>query len=383
MIRAKLLYLLLVIGLLIFYVLYIDSIPLLMLICVLTIPLFLKAGLVWLHWTADCELHCHTNICTVGESVPVTVLLHSRCPLFFPKAEARIQIMHGSSNKPEQLRLKFPLQARNTTRLTFYIHMDYCGTAKIRLIKMRAYDAFRLFHTNIRADSDTANMLILPQPVDLPIQNTALPVEQPESERYAHKPGDDPSEIFAIREYMPGDHVSRIHWKLSSRSDVLLVKDFSMPISKNVLLFAEYIPVKDIRCAQNLLTIYYSIALYLVQTEQICELAWYDAQAKEIVICKPDSEYTLAKAFSRLYHMLPVMMSCPEQFREVFISHSYSSVTVITNDVHSKLLAPLEHEVYANQKNLVVLHADAPPTSETVEVIHVQPKDMTIDRLVI
>lgn len=384
MIKAKLLYLLLVIGLVSFYILYIDSIPLLMLACVLVIPIFLKAGLIWLHWTADCELHCHTGICTVGESIPVTVLLHSRCPLFFPKAEARIQIRHDSSRKPELLRLKFPVQARNTTRLTFYIHVDYCGTAEIRLLKMRAYDAFRLFHTNIRTDNDTAGMLVLPQPLDLPIQNTAPSVEQMESDRYANKPGDDPSEIFAIREYMPGDQVSRMHWKLSSRSDVLLVKDFSMPVLKNVLLFAEYMPVKDMRYAQELLTLYYSVALYLVQAEQNCELAWYDAKTGEIVTCKPDSEYTLAKAFGRLYHALPVMKPCQEQFRETFASHSYSSVTIITNDVHTKLLSSLEHDVYANQKNLIVIHADMPSLpSEAVTVTHVQPEKMTMEQLVI
>lgn len=379
MIRAKLLYLLLVTGLVGFYILYIDSVPLLMLICVLIIPLFLKAGLLWLHWTADCELHCCTDTCTVGESVPITVLLHSKCPLFFPKAEAWIQILHGSCRKPELLRLKFPVQAKNATRLTFYIHADYCGTAQIRLSKLRVYDVFRLFHTNVHIDSQTADMLVLPQPLDLQIQNTVPPIEQLESERYANKPGDDSSEIFAIREYMPGDQVSRMHWKLSSRSDVLLVKDFSMPILKNMLLFVEYVPVKDRKYAQELLTLYYSVALYLVQSEQICELGWYDDAAKEIVTCKPDSEYALAKAFGRLYQTLPVMKPCSVLFREMFAGRSYSSITVVTNDAHTNLLPLLEYDMNANQKNLIVIHAAVSSlSSETVTVVCVQPEDMTM-----
>ena len=39
---------------------------------------------------------------------------------------------------------------------------------------------------------------------------------QIESDSYSTiKGGDDPSEVFAIREYREGDRLQRIHWKLS------------------------------------------------------------------------------------------------------------------------------------------------------------------------
>lgn len=42
-------------------------------------------------------------------------------------------------------------------------------------------------------------------------------------------PGDDPSEIFGVREFRAGDKMQSIHWKLSAKSDDLLVRENSQP----------------------------------------------------------------------------------------------------------------------------------------------------------
>ena len=39
------------------------------------------------------------------------------------------------------------------------------------------------------------------------------------------QPGTDVSQIFDVREYRPGDRLQRIHWKLSAKSDGLLVRE--------------------------------------------------------------------------------------------------------------------------------------------------------------
>lgn len=58
-----------------------------------------------------------------------------------------------------------------------------------------------------------------------------------DSEEYDEKrPGDDPSQIFQIREYREGDRMQRIHWKASARTSQLMVKDYSMPIGSGALV---------------------------------------------------------------------------------------------------------------------------------------------------
>ena len=42
-------------------------------------------------------------------------------------------------------------------------------------------------------------------------------------------PGDDASEIFDIREFQAGDRIQNIHWKLSAKTDKLIVREAEEP----------------------------------------------------------------------------------------------------------------------------------------------------------
>ena len=53
------------------------------------------------------------------------------------------------------------------------------------------------------------------------------------------RPGADLTETFQIREYVPGDSMRQIHWKLSGKFDRLIVRDPALPITRNVLVFWE------------------------------------------------------------------------------------------------------------------------------------------------
>ena len=53
------------------------------------------------------------------------------------------------------------------------------------------------------------------------------------------RPGVDLTETYQIREYIPGDSIRQIHWKLSNKFDKMIVRDPGLPITRNVLVFWE------------------------------------------------------------------------------------------------------------------------------------------------
>ena len=59
-----------------------------------------------------------------------------------------------------------------------------------------------------------------------------------DSDSYSpYRPGSDVSETFQIREYVQGDSLRQIHWKLSGKLDRLIVKDPSLPVVRSVLVY--------------------------------------------------------------------------------------------------------------------------------------------------
>ncbi len=61
-----------------------------------------------------------------------------------------------------------------------------------------------------------------------------------DTEDYSNeRPGYDLSEMFQIRDYVPGDSQRQIHWKLSHKYGKLIVKDPSLPITRSAAVFWE------------------------------------------------------------------------------------------------------------------------------------------------
>ena len=53
------------------------------------------------------------------------------------------------------------------------------------------------------------------------------------------RPGDDPSETFGLREYQTGDRLRSIHWKLSEKTDGLMVRQLGLPVDDSLLLLLD------------------------------------------------------------------------------------------------------------------------------------------------
>ena len=376
---VKLIYLILVIGLGIFSVLYIDSLAVVLLLCVLTVPVLLKLCLLWVKLGSQASLNCSTASCTVNQSIPVAVVIENHCPLFFPKAYATVSVCHAFSDAPEKIQLRFPLHGRNTTKLTFYLRPDCCGAVRLKIEKVKILDYFHLFYTKMKKSNAELELLVLPETLHLSLRDTAEAVYSPESNRYApDKAGDDPSEIFSIREYHPGDAVSRIHWKLSSKSDKLFIKEFGYPIEKQILLLAEYLPESEadapekMRKAQAFLTLVYSFAVQLSRSENTVFLAWHDGTR---LVCKAlPSGGVLPDMFRELYRALNSMTLEAQDLHDLLSGRQYSSVTLITNDTQAEMLPVLEHHADAGRKNLAVMTEESISfPSDSVSVRRISP----------
>lgn len=121
-----------------------------------------------------------------------------------------------------------------------------CGEVRIVCKEAAVRDMLNLFRLRVQKFPEI-RMIVYPRKVNLQIELSQMTIGAPKSEgMMQNRKGNDLSEIFDIREYVPGDDIRSIHWKLSSKTENLILREASDPSHYNVVLLPDL--------GQNLLT---------------------------------------------------------------------------------------------------------------------------------
>ena len=115
---------------------------------------------------------------------------------------------------------------------------ELCGAVEISCSELWLYDFWGLTRRSSRTGF-RHKMFVLPEvfPTDI-IITPSLSITNDETDA-APLPGPDLSEVFAFREYVPGDSLKQIHWKLTEKRDCLIVREGSRLPDSRVLLFLQ------------------------------------------------------------------------------------------------------------------------------------------------
>lgn len=155
------------------------------------------------------------------------------------RLNCRVRIENQLNGSRRETRLTTGILPRGRQQLKLQAGDDYCGRLKITVTELRLYDCFGV--AGIPCKCEAAGYLTV-QPDTFQQTVRILPAvgAMEENDLYSpDRPGQDISEPFQIREYVPGDSMRQIHWKLSGKLDRLIVRDPSLPITRSVLLFWE------------------------------------------------------------------------------------------------------------------------------------------------
>lgn len=109
---------------------------------------------------------------------------------------------------------------------------EHCCAIRCSVKSAFAYDALGLFRIRLRPVNDTV-ICVLPkpqQPESLPGYSLAV------HRIYMPKYGGGFAEVHDMRAYRPGDSMRDIHWKLSAKTDSLVVREPQRPIYSSVVI---------------------------------------------------------------------------------------------------------------------------------------------------
>ena len=138
----------------------------------------------------------------------------------------------------EKLHIGASLGSKENKTVIFDYSSAYAGkitvsAEDISLLDFLGIAGFGIPSVNIKSGVITVE----PDICDCALVVTEVASPLSDSEVYSvKKSGNDPGEIFAIREYVPGDPIKNIHWKISQKVGNLMVKELGLPTGNDTLI---------------------------------------------------------------------------------------------------------------------------------------------------
>lgn len=175
-----------------------------------------------------------------GENLPVYISVNSKKRLIVAQSvyvEIDIENIMLGTVMQKKLRLMLtdsdkPYDISNTA--------SACGEIRIHTRNARVYDMFHIWHRAIAMDADTYTV-VYPRQMDIQLIMSGKTIGSNNDDGISqNKKGSDHSEMFDLKNYAPGDDVRSIHWKLSSKTDELIIRESSNPSHYSVVILPDY-----------------------------------------------------------------------------------------------------------------------------------------------
>ena len=246
-----------------------------------------------------------------GENIPLSIEVVNNG--IFPVINAQVSIRYTNRYLPYENHVTFVTSVLpGKTRFTkFFLTSVHCGKLHAAISTAVIFDPLSLFQKKVETGHNRKNTetsaIVLPNfyeqkampDLSLNTANETQDVYSP------HKSGDDPSEVFDIREYRSGDRQQQIHWKLSLKQGELMVREFSEPICDRFTIFMDF-NVKSLledvlSLVDDMLETALSLSYYLQDNYVRHSIAWFDMRHQDTDSININSEDDIYRAIQHLF----------------------------------------------------------------------------------
>ncbi len=247
------------------------------------IPIIMFVFLILMRLHVNVEVECKNPVAEMdrmGKAARATISLSVENTgrwLAVEKGIVWVRYENRFSGEKGKMKVRFSVDAGKRRGRRIPVVMKHCGNVAIQVEKVKIYDYLNLFAMRVGKNFERQDVLVLPPLKDIYLGRDRWYRETNEdSDRFSlYKKGDDPSEIFDIREFKDGDRIQRIHWKLSSKTGQYMVKEGSFPLAKAIYIFVDLCAATK-HDADLLVQGIYSISMQLMEKGVPQYFIWYD-----------------------------------------------------------------------------------------------------------
>lgn len=226
------------------------------------------------------------SVVEIDDNIDITVEVENKSILPVTSGRLYITCQNAFSEHKMKKKLKFSLDIKEKREITFSIIGKHCGMMFISVEKVGVYDYLKVWQGKKKIgkkSSITVMPHLLEESTEMQIFDEQMHIDG-EDTYSLHQPGDDISQIFDIRSYQSGDRAQRIHWKLSSKRQEWMVKEYSLPLGEQIeIWFDFYCPTGEntFQVMDQLFAKLRTIMMSLSETQQSYQIIWYNKIRKE------------------------------------------------------------------------------------------------------
>ena len=163
--------------------------------------------------------------------------IDNRSPFAFPFIDARVSIPQSNSVRCTDRSVRLSMAPMSSYHMKNTVRFRFRGTYDIGVRCFYVYDFFRLFRVRVPIENMTT-VYVLPRRMNL--EDILAQSVSDDTARTVKSPlVVDRLEVSDIRDYQNGDPLKSIHWKLSSKSENFVVKDYNTGTSNETVIFCD------------------------------------------------------------------------------------------------------------------------------------------------
>lgn len=174
--------------------------------------------------------------CYVDQKIQIKLNLHKTSRLLSGPLYINFHFHNALYDDHYDKLVALQLSEKQEMLFEYPVKMKDCGNIKISVTSAKYLDLLGLFsfHTAIDFKDE---ILVYPAQLQLNTFLQRKPETQNDGDLYDDsKQGQDVNEVSGLREYIEGDSPRSIHWKLSSKIDKLVVREFGYPSNYDTLI---------------------------------------------------------------------------------------------------------------------------------------------------
>lgn len=179
--------------------------------------------------------------------------------------------------------------------------------------------------------------------------------------------GADPGDVRGIREYVPGDPVRNMHWKLSEKTGKMLIKELGTPITDQILVILGSAGKRssDPEALEAMASVFSSIIHTLREDSTSLSVAWTDAVTGQAVFKKINDEEELSAAADEYLASPASMQGAFASIDRDLAETRYAHIVIVAG----RIPAGIEAIVNGCSVTVLLYGAEGSATENNVQIV--------------